>query len=206
MNQKFDELTLSAYIDGELDPDTMREVDSFLEQDKGARKYVLNAVRTAARLRSCMNGDFNEKIPEHLIAAIGPRSPEKERRKAVFHPMLRMAAAILLVLLGFGAGSFLKRGGNGDFSMLTAALPARYNQVVDQALEYNLSGTPREWQAPQSAVVVSVTPVKTYRDKSGLYYREYRLEVRADDESRQVKGLAYRTGDGKWKTKAVFYQ
>jgi len=206
MNQQFDELTLSAYIDGELDPDTMREVDWFLEQDKDAQKYVLNAIRATARLRSCMNGDIKENIPEHLIAAVRRQPPKKERRKTVIHPLLRIAAAILLVLLGFGAGSFLKRDGNGDYSMLTAALPARYNQMVDQALEYNLSGTPKEWHAPQSAVIVSVTPVKTYRDKSGLYYREYRLEVRAERESRLIKGLAYRTADGKWKTKAVFYQ
>ena len=206
MNQQFDELTLSAYIDGELDPDTMREVDSFLEQDKNAQKYVLNAVRAAARLRRFMNGDLNENIPEHLISAIRPQPEKKQRRKALIYPLFRMAAAILLVLLGFGAGSFLQRDGNGDFSMLTAALPARYSQVVDQALEYNLSGTPREWQAPRSAVIVSVTPVKTYRDRSGLYYREYRLEVRAERERRQIKGLAYRTAGGKWKTKAVFYQ
>jgi len=206
MNQEFDELTLSAYIDGELDPDTMREVDSFLEQDQGAQKYVLNAVRMTARLRNCMNGDLKENIPEHLIAAVQRQPPKRKRRKPVIHPLLRMAAAILLVLLGFGVGSFLKRGGNGDFAMLTAALPARYSQVVNQALEYNLSGTPREWQAPQSAVGVCVTPVKTYRDRSGLYYREYRLEVKAEHGSRQIKGLAYRTADGKWKTKAVFYQ
>ncbi len=206
MNQQFDELTLSAYIDGELDPDTMREVDSFLEQDKDAQKYVLNAVRATARLRSFMNGDLKENIPEQLVAAIRPQPPKEERRKAAINPLLRMAAAILLVLLGFGTGSFLKRDGNGDFSMLTAAMPARYSQVVDQALEYNLSGTPREWHAPRSAVTISVTPVKTYRDGSGLYYREYRLEVRAERESRQIKGLAYRTAEGKWKTKAVFYQ
>jgi surface antigen len=206
MNQQFDELTLSAYIDGELDPDTMREVDSFLEQDKNAQKYVLNAVRAAARLRRFMNGDLSENIPEHLISAIRPQPEKKQRRKALIYPLFRMAAAILLVLLGFGAGSFLQRDSNGDFSMLTAAMPTRYSQVVDQALEYNLSGTPREWQAPRSAVIVSVTPVKTYRDRSGLYYREYRLEVKAERESRQIKGLAYRTAGGKWKTKAVFYQ
>ena len=206
MSQQFDELTLSAYIDGELDPETMREVDSFLEQDKTARKYVLNAIRATARLRSSMNEDLNEDIPEQLIAAIQTQPAEKERRNTVTHPVFRMAAAILLVLLGFGAGSFLKRNGNENFAMLATALPPRYSQVVDQALEYNLSGTPREWQEPRSAAIVTVTPVKTYRDGSGLYYREYRLEVRAERQRQQVKGLAHRTADGKWKTKAVFYQ
>ena len=206
MNQQFDELTLSAYIDGELDPDTMREVDSFLEKDPDAQKYVLNAIRATARLRSCMNEDLNEDIPESLISAIRPQAAKKEHRSAVMHPLFRMAAAIVLVLLGFGAGSILKRDGNQNLSMLTAALPASYSQVVDQALENNLSGTPREWQAPRSAAIVRVTPIKTYRDKSGLYYREYRLEVSAERERRQIKGLAYRTAGGKWKTKAVFYQ
>lgn len=206
MNQQFDELTLSAYIDGELDPDTMREVDSFLEKDPDAQKYVLNAIRATARLRSCMNADLNEDIPEGLISAIRPQAAKKGRRSAVIHPLFRMAAAIVLVLLGFGAGSILQRGGNQNLTMLTTALPASYRQVVDQALENNLSGTPREWQAPRSAAIVRVTPIKTYRDKSGLYYREYRLEVSAERERQQIKGLAYRTAGGKWKTKAVFYQ
>lgn len=206
MNQQFDELTLSAYIDGELDSDTMEEVDSFLEQDKTARKYVLNAIRATARLRSFMNGDLNENIPEHLIAAIRPQPAKKGRRIAVIHGVFRMAAAVLLVLLGFGAGSFFERDSDENFSMLTTALPSRYNDMVDQALEYNLSGTPREWQVPRSAAVVCVTPVKTYRDSNGLYYREYRLEVKAKREHQQVKGLAYRSASGKWKTKAVFYQ
>jgi len=206
MNHKFDERTLSAYVDGELDPETMRDVEAFVETDANARKYVLNAVKTAARLRAFTNEALHEEIPEQLVSVIRSHPEKKERQKFMVQPLFRMAAAILLVLVGFGAGSIILRDGNEQVPLLSTPLTAQFGHVVDQALEYNLSGTPREWQAPQGPVIVMVTPVKTYRDKDGLYYREYRLEVSARQERRQINGLAYRTANGKWKTKAVFYQ
>jgi hypothetical protein len=206
MNQKFDERTLSAYVDGELDPETIRDVEAFVETDANARKYVVNAVKTTARLRALTNEAMHEEVPEHLVSAIRSHPEKKERQKFVVQPLFRMAAAIVLVLVGFGAGSIILRDGNEQVPLLSTPLIAQYGHVVDQALEYNLSGTPREWQAPQGPIMVTVTPVKTYRDKDGLYYREYRLEVSARQERRQVNGLAYRTTNGKWKTKAVFYQ
>lgn len=205
MNQEFDERTLSAYVDGELDPETSREVEAFVEADANARKYVVNAVRTTARLRALANETMQEAPPERLVSAILTDSQKKKPSKWVARPLFRMAAGILLVLGGFGAGSILQRGGHEQVPLLSSPLTAQYSDVVDQALEYNLSGTTREWQAPRDPIMVTVTPVKTYRDKDGLYYREYRLEVSARQEHRQINGLAYRTAKGKWKTKAVFY-
>ena len=205
MNQKFDEQTLSAYVDGELDPETMHDVETFVETDDNARTYVVNAVKTTARLRALTNKAMFEEVPQHLVEVIRSKPEKKQQQKITVHPLFRMAAAILLVLGGFGAGSILQRGGNEQVPLLSAPLTAQYGHVVDQALEYNLSGTPRQWQEQEGSIIVLVTPVKTYRDKDGLYYREYRLEVSARQERRQVSGLAYRTRGGKWKTKAVFY-
>jgi surface antigen len=205
MNQKFDERTLSAYVDGELDSETMRDIEAFIETDANARKYVVNAVKTTARLRAMTNEVLHEEVPERLLSVLHSQPKEKERQKFRVQPFFRMAAAILLVLVGFGAGSVIQRGNNEQVPLLTTPLTSQYGHVVEQALEYNLSGTPRAWQAPQGPVIVMVTPVKTYRDKDGLYYREYRLEVSARQERRQISGLAYRTADGKWKTRAVFY-
>jgi hypothetical protein len=47
--------------------------------------------------------------------------------------------------------------------------------------------------------------LKTYRDKAGVYYREYRLEVNRNNQTLQVNGLAYRAGKGAWKTKALYF-
>jgi surface antigen len=208
MNQQFDEVTLSSYIDGELDPATMREVDAYVEKDPEARKYVLNALRTTARLRSAMNETLHADVPQHLIDAVrsDPVKKGKGGRILIRHPFLRVAAAVVLVMLGFGAGTILDRQGKDQLPVLSAPLPAVYSDVVDQALEFNRSGISREWQAPREPFAVKVTPVKTYRDKSGRYFREYRLEISAANQRRQINGLAYRTAGGKWKTKAVFYQ
>lgn len=206
MNQKFDELTLSAYIDGELDAETMREVEAFLEKDPEARKYVLNVLRTTARLRGAMNEALHEDVPEHLVDVVRSHPLKKENRPLIHHPFLRMAAAVVLVLLGFGGGTILDRQSKDMLPILSAPLPAVYSDVVDQALEFNRSGISKEWQAPRDPLAVRVTPVKTYRDKSGRYFREYHLEISAANERRQINGLAYRTAGGKWKTKAVFYQ
>jgi anti-sigma factor RsiW len=206
MNTQFDELTLSAYIDGELDTATTQEVDVFLEKDANARQYVLNVLRTTARLRGAMNAMLHEDVPDHLVDALRPYPVKKENRSFLRHPALRMAAAIVLAVLGFGAGTILNRQGNDLLPVLSAPLPAAYRHVVDQALEFNRSGIANKWQAPQEALAVTVTPVKTYRDKNGRYFREYRLEIATAQQRRQMKGLAYRTGEGKWKTSAVFYQ
>ena len=205
MKGQFDEITLSSYVDGELDPDSIREVEAFIENDASARKYVVNAIKTTARLRQNMNKVIHEEVPEHLIRTILAQPKKDKRRFPAFQPLFRMAAALLLVLVGFGVGSFLQTTGNGSFSTLSTPFPASYSRVVEEALEYNLSGKPRRWQSRQDQTVITVIPVKTYRDKNGQYFREYRMEVATEKEHRKINGLAYRQ-DGKWKTKAVFYQ
>ena len=205
MNQKFDDITLSSYVDGELDPESMREVEAFLESDSDARKYVVNAIRTTARLRASMNKVLYEEVPEHLINTILPQQKKEGRLSTVFQPLFRMAAAIILILLGFGAGWLVPTNGDEPvFTMLTP-FPAGYKQVVNDAMEHNLSGAPRQWQSPENQAVVIVTPVKTYRDKNGQYFREFRMEVSTATERRQINGLAYRQ-NGEWKTKAVYFQ
>ena len=86
MYQKFDDITLSSYVDGELDPESMREVEAFLESDSDARKYVVNAVRTTARLRESMNKVLYEEVPEHLINTILPQQKKEGRLSTVFQP------------------------------------------------------------------------------------------------------------------------
>jgi len=205
MKQKYDDITLSSYVDGELDPESMREVEAYLESDADARRYVVNAVKTTARLRESMNKVLYEEVPEHLINTILPRQNKEYRRSTVFQPLFRMAAAIILILLGFAAGWLVPTNGDKTAFTLSTPFPARYNQVVQEAMEYNISGEPRQWQSPENQAVIIVTTVKTYRDKNGQYFREFRMEVSTASERRQVNGLAHRQ-KGEWKTKAVYFQ
>ena len=205
MKKTYDETILSAYFDGELDAATMHDVDLFIEKDEAAEKSMLDTVRTTARLRANMNAVLHEEIPQRLLDTLSPQQIARSRRKPVIRNLIRVAAVLILGFLGFGLGSLLERNSGEHFPAVIAPLPAPYGDVVDAALEFNLSGTPREWQAPRAAVAITVTPVKTYRDKSGVYYREYKLEVATGTEHSRINGLAYRTGNGKWKTKVLYF-
>ena len=205
MNRKFDDITLSSYVDGELDAESMRAVEAFLESDAEARNYVVNAVRITARLRGAMNNVLHEQVPEQLIDTIFSQPQNKGRQSSLFQPLLRVAASVVLILLGFAAGWLIPTPGDQPAFSMPTPFPAAYNRIVQEAMENNLSGAPRQWQSPEDQAVVTVTPVKTYRDKNGQYFREFRMEVSTATQSRQVNGLAHRQ-KGEWKTKAVYFQ
>ena len=205
MTRQFDERTLSAYLDGELDDTTMQEVDEFLQKDSNARDYVLNAARTTAFLKAASNAILHEEVPEHLVAAVKSPENRKGRPKPIIRNLFRIAAAIVLVLFGYGAANLFMNNQLKQLRVAVAPVLQQYSHVVDAALEHNLSGNPRRWSEPQQPTIIMVTPVKTYRDRKNIYYREYRLEILADDQRQQVSGLAYRSGSGKWITKALFF-
>ena len=102
MTRQFDERTLSAYFDGELDDAAMQEVDEFLQQDAKAREYVLNATRTTAFLKAASNAILHDEVPEHLVAAVKSYGDRGGRHKPVVRTVFRIAAAIVLVLFGYG--------------------------------------------------------------------------------------------------------
>ena len=205
MNKTYDEAMLSAYIDGELDVATTHEVDLLIEKDEAIARYMLDTVRTTALLRANMNVVMHEEIPQRFLDTLSPQQMAKSRRKPVIRNLIRVAAILTLGFLGIGIGILMEHIPGQHFPVEIAPLPARYSDVVDAALEFNLSGKPREWQAPRAGVAVTVTPVKTYRDQGGVYYREYRLEVATGAERSRINGLAYRTVNGKWKTKVLYF-
>jgi len=207
MNQSdnYDDRTLSAYIDGELDPATMRAVDRCLEKNEGAKRFVLEATRAAALLRADTRSFRQEEVPERLLAPLRSRRVSGLHRRPNFSALMRSAALLIIGLLGFGSGILLERKTVEIAPAMMAPLPAQYSDVVNAALEYNLSGTPRQWRSPNSSIILTVTPVKTYRDKGGVYYREYKLEIAGEADRSQFSGLAYRTLNGNWKTKALFF-
>ena len=205
MKKTFDETILSAYTDGELDAATMDEVNSALEKDPEAARYVLDTARTKALLRANMNAVLHEEIPQRLLDTLSPQQIARSRRRPVIRNLIRVAAVVILGFLGFGIGTLMERNTGENYPAVIAPLPASYGEVVDAALEFNLSGKSRDWKAPGGSIAVKVTPVKTYKDKAGVYYREYRLEVATDTQHSQINGLAYRTADGNWATKVMYF-
>jgi hypothetical protein len=204
MTRQFDEAKLSAYLDGELEPSEMVTVEALMENSKDARRQLLQAVGTTARLRAAMRPVLDEPIPERLANVLASRPPadgSRHRLTAFF----QLAAAVLLLVVGFGAGTMLRQTAQDQAPILAALPPGPYLPVVNETLENNLSGTSRTWAPVHGTAAVTVTPVRTYRDTSGRYFREYRLEINADHHITRISALAYRESRGNWKTKAVFF-
>jgi len=68
MQQHSDE-ALVAYLDGELDAAEQRQVEAWLDADRGAREQLAALAQSGALVRSAFADIVNEPVPEHLIAA-----------------------------------------------------------------------------------------------------------------------------------------
>lgn len=184
----------------------MPAIEHVIESDASARHYVLDAVKSAAHLRANLNSVLEEKVPNRLLNPLTMKQPEQVGRKSrVLRNMISLAAGVILLLTGFLVNEFVDRTGRSLGQAFVEPLSGPYRDVVDAALENYLSGTSHEWRQGLRQVTVRVTPLKTYRDKEGVYYREYRLEVKRNDQTVYVNGLAYRASKGNWKTKALYF-
>lgn len=205
MRRHLDDKTVSAFIDGELDPAAMIEVDKLMDSDQQAKDYTLKCVRKTALLKSSLNSVLNEEVPDKLVNSIHRFPAGGERRRNITSHIYRLAAAVLLVLVGYGSALWVRNGAGANGSFEIAPVLDRYGHVLDAALENNLSGIPGKWEEPRGSMVITVTPVRTFRDAGSQYYREYRLQIASSEGNRDVGGLAYRTTGGKWKTKMLYF-
>lgn len=201
---EFDHMTLSAYLDGELDPATMREVKAYIDRDADARRYVLDALHTNVLLRASGRHVLDEAAPAALENSLMPQG-RPAAAPALRWPSLRPALAFALLLLGIGLGLVIRPAAPPVPPAVFPALPAAYLQAVNESLENHLSGEPfvLETDAPEQRIVV--TPTQTYRSRQGHYYRDYRLELYTGDHRRQLRGLAMRTGNKQWETMTIHY-
>ncbi len=203
MNE-FDHTTLSAYLDGELDRSTMREVEAYLDGNAEARRYILDALHATVLLRASGREALDENVPPEWEKTLQPQRPASAfdlPRWLSFRP----AMAFAVLLLGIGLGLVIRPSTAPHIPSDFPTLPADYLQAVNESLENHLSGVPfvLETAAPGQRIVV--TPTRTYRSRQGRYYRDYRLELFAGEDHRQLRGLARRTGEKQWETTTIHY-
>lgn len=77
------------------------------------------------------------------------------------------------------------------------------NQTVQNALENVRSGMQLSWKSSVSGHSGSVTPVSTFRSKSGFYCREYDETLTIDDQTERYRDTACRDSGGLWRPVAV---
>ncbi len=98
------------------------------------------------------------------------------------------AGTLVGALIGNSVGASLDR------IDLEYAAQAQY-----EALEYEPTGSERQWHNPDTGHRGTVSPGPAYRDERGAYCREYQHTVTIAGEQQQAYGPACRQPDGTWK-------
>ena len=204
MATQFDHLTLSAYVDGELDRRTMREVERYLDSDAQARQFVLDAMHATVLLRAGGNEAVLEPVPERLLNVFRQPSTPRFSWRDVRLPALKLAGAFALVIVGIGLGLIFQPDGAPLPGQPYQLLPAAYVQAINESLEHHLSGNPLSMEVGAGNQRIIVTPVKTYRNPEGKYYRGYEMELITDGGHQKFRGMAYRSGHLEWRTTALY--
>src|SRR5271170_5141281 len=96
---ELDENTLVAYVDGELDAATAREVERLLDGSPAARNTVAKLRSSAALVRAAFADAVHEPPPPGLVELLRTAKPSRRPQRYA----LPVAASIAL-LIGLGLG------------------------------------------------------------------------------------------------------
>lgn len=219
MTNTVDSQTLSAYVDGELTPDEVKRVESALDRNETLRSE-LEDLRAVDKLTSdALASLLAEPVPlavatdvqERLAAKQSQPSTQLRGGAGVKSWQMNVAASLLAAsiaaIAAFGAGWHLSNQRHQtQVANLEEQLMAdreAFAVVVADTLERQLSGEQVVWQNPVTGNAGTVTPVRTFRNTSGEWCREYREDVSLGGERSSRHAIACRSNDGTWDTRAV---
>ena len=207
---------LTAYLDGELAPGDAREVDRALAGDPAARRRLRHLESVSGWVEKAYEAPMREPVPEHLLRTVLGERPDDApvadfgaaRARRAGWSVRRMALPLAAsVALAVGLVSGLQLGGDrgagldGGLGRIAHTGPLSADGPLHAALETVVSGLSVSRTGPDGRQV-EVTPVMTFRDRTGRFCREYRLSVAGEGGPDGAVGLACRTG-GQWHGEAV---
>ncbi len=105
---KADDTLLMSYVDGELDPAGIAEIEVAMAADLTVARRVRLMRDTTAALRAAFNEAIHEPVPERLLAPLGAQAPQPWRA-GLFRRYAAMAAVLVIAVLG-GMAIFASSG------------------------------------------------------------------------------------------------
>ena len=174
MKEVSDEM-LMAFADGELDPESARDIARAVGADPALARRVEAFRASRVLARDSLAVELADPVPDRLVAAI--MKPANAGRKRVVWRTVPLAAALALAA---GIGGYVLGGRDSAHGLLTA------DPAVNAALDRSLTGETVDL-AGQTATVLA-----TFRTKSGVC-RSFSL---SGDGRTPVRGLGCRSGDG----------
>ncbi|HMQ12428.1 MAG TPA: hypothetical protein PKA43_01790 [Candidatus Competibacter phosphatis] len=206
---KLDEETLMAYVDGELDPRRMAEIEAALAEDAEARAMVQMFRDSTALLRGPFDQILRETVPERLLATVNRPSTGKihdirlARRGSLsrFLPQTTWArAAAVALLVGAGAGYLTAQWWSG--AMVPVSLIAASDALLNEALETTGSGVVFVRRDADTGFAREIMPLLTFQDANQRYCREFESALKEPDGQQVNYGVACREG-GAWQPQAL---
>jgi surface antigen len=182
---------ISAYHDGELDPDVGAEARRIIDSDPEVRRYFEGLGHADEALRQALDPVLARPVPKSIELTV-QRLTRRDRYSRWMPAALAASVALIAMLL--------VRQANLDRQLHDQLMEMQQEiaQLRNQTLENTPSGTSASWVAPAGKARVEVMPVKSYRTPDNRYCREYeeRIEDAAGVEIR--RGIACRTGKARW--------
>ncbi len=198
-----DESTLSQYLDGTLEYQCVCETADQIARDPKTCEMMLELLRTHALLKALGNETIAEDVPARMLESFQSKAVKKWNANFLKRPFLQVAATIALIVVGFASGRVAKSDAYTAVTIFPG-IPVALEKTVNTVLENEKSGIAHSWSDITGRVSAKVTPIKTYRDGKGSFYRIYFIELSRGKSNRQLAGVAHRIGKDNWQTQSVF--
>ena len=212
MTARLSDEMLIAYVDGELPPEQIRDVEALVAADAELAASVEAFRAGSSVLRGAFNEPLHAPVPERLTKlfeeAPAPVAQSSSWRWLSGPAVAPIAASVMALVVGLG-GAFVFSDWQVErkiarLEALRAADRQMLTETVNLALETHVSGKLATWQNPDSGSYGTVEPVRTFRASSGQWCREYIQTVEMVTESflpMKRRAIACRDPDGQWQTR-----
>ena len=197
-----DDVTLSCYLDGELDYARATNVTDQIHRDVKTRDRFVAMATSHGLLRAYGQTEARKEIPAKLAEAL-----RKGNRRTLSTLKQRTIFQIAAVLLLFVASYLIGRQSGVEQiyqPSLVPVIPAALEQTINTVLEYQKSGSTQDWVQIEDGISAKITPVQSFRGSEGNFYRMYLIDMSGEGGTQKFWAMASRKGKENWQTKGVF--